>query len=249
MKTENNKKSQPFSGTSSAEKETNCALRTNFDIEGSTLLIAFGSMRLTNEVPPFEFMKTFKDMPAKSILVRDPNQYWYQRGLPGIATTIEGVGDYLQQLIVQLPVRKVVTFGGSMGGYAALYFGWYLAADQVHAFSPKTFLSPRKRLLYGDIKWRKGGLNHPLNRKILELHRDHQVNKHNLDLKRTLQDDNKKTKYCLYFSNQHRLDRLHCLRMRNIPGAEMFAQKQGGHRILNDMKKSGKLEKIISEAI
>ncbi len=236
-------------GSRSVEAKISCAFKTNLENESHTLLIAFGSMRLTHKIPPFEFVNAFKDVPAKSICVRDPNQYWYQRGLPSIAETLEGIGDYLQKLIAQLPVERIVTFGGSMGGYAALYFGWYLAADEVHAFSPKTFLSPLKRLLYGDFKWQKGGLNHPMNRKILDLYRDQRVKKSNLDLKRTLQNSNQKTRYCLYFSNQHRLDRLHCLRMNHIRNIEVYAEEQGGHRILNDMKKSGKLEKIIKDAI
>ena len=147
-----------------ANSEQPSAIREELEIESDVLLIAFSSMRLNHAVVPFEYDGVLRDVPVKKIFVRDLNQFWYQRGLPGIAGNLAGVGDYLTALIARQSVKKVVTLGGSMGGYAAIYYGWYVAADETHAFAPKTFLSPLKRLIHGDIRRHKGIVGHPLNK-------------------------------------------------------------------------------------
>ncbi len=231
------------------ENEIVPSIDTDFTSSSKTLLIAFGSMRLNHKVPPFEFVSAFKEMPAQKLFVRDPHQFWYQRGLPGISGSLKGTGAHLQNLVAQLGVDKVVTFGGSMGGYAALYFGWYLQANEVHAFSPKTFLAPLMRLIHGDIRHPGRHKSHPLNRKIMQLQRDPQVENSSLDLKRVLENANQKTKYFIYFNQRHRVDRVQCKRLKDMPGIELRHHDQGGHRILIDMKRSGQLEEIIRSSL
>ena len=40
-----------------------------------------------------------------------------------------------------------------MGGFAAILFGGSLNADEVHTFSPQTFISGSKRKLFADSRW------------------------------------------------------------------------------------------------
>lgn len=221
------------------------AIRKELEIESDTLLIAFGSMRLNRPDVPFEYDGVLRDTPAKKIFIRDPYQYWYQRGLPGIADSLAEVGAYLKSLIAQQSVKKVVILGGSMGGYAALYFSWYVGASETHAFAPKTFLSPQKRLFYGDFQRQKWKFGHPLNQKLMQLQIDRKVDKKNLDLKKVMSVSNNRSCYYLHYNRHNRLDRIHCERMQETPGVELIPYQNARHHISKDLKESGKLADII----
>ena len=61
---------------------------------------------------------------------------FYQRGIPGISSSIDETVVWLKRIIEFLGARIVRVFGGSAGGYAAALYGSLLGADAVYAFGP-----------------------------------------------------------------------------------------------------------------
>lgn len=62
---------------------------------------------------------------------------WYQRGIPGISTSIAETALFFKRIIAWLGCTHVRTVGCSMGAYAALLFGDLLSVDQVLACDPE----------------------------------------------------------------------------------------------------------------
>jgi hypothetical protein len=49
--------------------------------------------------------------------------------------------------------RQFLTIGQSMGGYAAIMFGFLLGVDKILSFGPLSFLNSRAALSYHDRRW------------------------------------------------------------------------------------------------
>ena len=64
-------------------------------------------------------------------------QCWYQRGISEKGN-ISKTCAILRKEIMDANVERVIFFGNSSGGYAALLFGKLLMVDEVHAFVPQT---------------------------------------------------------------------------------------------------------------
>ena len=91
----------------------------------------------------FSFLDRFEDLDASKIFIRDPYDAWYNRGVGDGLDSIEALTGYLRSEIARLRPNRVVMFGTSMGGYAALLLGLELGAESVVAVSPQSILDPR----------------------------------------------------------------------------------------------------------
>lgn len=87
--------------------------------------------------PPFEFLRLTEEMAVHRIFVRDLDQCWYQRGLPGIGTDVPQVAAALDVTLDKLGSSRRVFVGTSSGAFAAMLFGMLNRADAVLAFSPR----------------------------------------------------------------------------------------------------------------
>ena len=96
------------------------AVSADFSADSDQLFIAFGSLRLDRDLPPFEYVSSFRDLPVKKILLRDLHKLFFLRGLPGISNNILETRDYLQDICRREAINRLVVFGGSAGGYTAL---------------------------------------------------------------------------------------------------------------------------------
>ncbi|HEX5224860.1 MAG TPA: hypothetical protein VFW29_07005, partial [Solirubrobacteraceae bacterium] len=134
-------------------REAENALSLELDVESDTLLIAFGGMNQRIGIPPFEFFAAAGDIPVKRMFVRDLSQAWYHRGVPGAGADLMSVHELLAKTVAQHRVKRLVTAGGSAGGYAALVFGTLLGADTVLCFSPQTTLDMSELARMGDHRW------------------------------------------------------------------------------------------------
>jgi pimeloyl-ACP methyl ester carboxylesterase len=76
------------------------------------------------------------------LLVRDLSQNWYNAGLPDVGETIDDIAERLREELAARGVRRVITMGASMGGYAAILFGCMLGAERAIAIGPQTLLDP-----------------------------------------------------------------------------------------------------------
>ncbi len=206
----------------------------------NSLLIAFGGISGKMGVTPFEFFNLSKSFDTNRIYVRDFAQSWYHQGLPGIADDIDGIVDFLREKITQSHADKVIMVGNSMGGYAAILFGVLLDADTVHAFSPQTFINKLNRLRYFDRRWRK---------QIKKTY--HIKTKKYFDLKSVLHGSQNKLK-CqinIYYSDTHRLDKIHATHLTSFSNVKLNAYEKGGHRLVKHLRDTGELNKIISNSL
>ena len=92
----------------------------------------------------FHFFRTLQPLPGVTkLLVRDPSERWYNHGLPGSeGASVGETAARIRAELDELGAARVVTAGGSMGGYAAILYGCLLEAERVVALVPQTVLDP-----------------------------------------------------------------------------------------------------------
>jgi hypothetical protein len=215
----------------------------DFDASRNVLLLAFGGLAGRIGFPMFEFNRLTRGLQTTNkIYLRDPYNAWYHRGLPGIGADLEGVASFLKQYTKHPSTRRSIAVGNSGGGYAALLFGHLLGVDEIHAFSPKTFIDPIERLKARDVPpgfqlrdwwWliRRGERKY-------------------FDLKDVLsQSPSCKPTVHVYYSAHHRIDRLHANRIESVGGIHAHAHPHRRHGLIQLMKKSGELAEILERAV
>lgn len=82
---------------------------------------------------PYKFLKEAK---MNIIFVNDKGNRWYQAGIEGISDSSEQAAKQLVHLAREIGNGKVLTFGTSMGAYAALLFACLGDADSSVVFAP-----------------------------------------------------------------------------------------------------------------
>ena len=82
----------------------------------------------------FEWRNTTVRTAARNIFLRDVYKQWYLSGISSTYNTCKRVYGLLEELTAGY---RVITVGGSAGGYAALQFGCALGAEAIFAFSPQ----------------------------------------------------------------------------------------------------------------
>jgi len=219
------------------------SINIQFDSKQNVLLLVFGGFAQMIGMPFFEFNKITSGLGlVNKIYLRDIHRLWYHHGLPSVGNDIDAIASFLQQYTNHPSIRKTIVIGNSGGGYAALLFGYILEADEVHAFSPKTFIDPIKRIINYDIP-PKSGITY-LFRLFLHGQRKY------FDLKKVfLASAPKKGGFHIYFAENSRIDHLQATRMRSIPGIHLQPFRYDRHNLINILKRRGKLRKIIEQAI
>ena len=218
-----------------SQPETHVAL----DLSGTarTLLILFGGIAGGVSMPVFEFFRMTSGMPGKKAFLRDPRRGWYQFGLPGVGPTSQDVRRYLEQVIAEADVDRVVMAGASAGGYAAMLFGAWCGADQVLAFSPQSFIDAANRSLAGDNRWEP------------QIDHLHAMNPPEAvyDLREVLGASSPRID--LHVSNDDPLDLLHAHRLADFPNVTITEHEQGGHRLVKTLRDRGILAPLVQEAL
>jgi tetratricopeptide (TPR) repeat protein len=85
----------------------------------------------------FAQSKLLNGVEVDQIFVNTADNDWYQRGLPGVAPTIDQAIDRLAELLSSLGPRRVTCAGASMGAYASLLYGCRLGAQRVISVAPE----------------------------------------------------------------------------------------------------------------
>lgn len=123
-----------------AEIENFCEV---IDRKSPITVIGFAGLALGFAgLPSYEFRKSLESMGdiCNIILIRDVRRYWYHLTPEGNSGGLDFYTQYLQSQLQALETKYLITTGVSAGGFAALFFGWKLGADQILAFSPQTDL-------------------------------------------------------------------------------------------------------------
>ena len=205
---------------------------------GKNLYIFFGGIAAGIAMPPFEFYKTSKILDEHRVFIRDLSQSWYQRGLTGISTEVNGTADYIAGLIGELQPQKTFFVGNSMGGYAAILFSSLLGGEAI-AFAPQSFISPLLRIRYKDFRWQR----QVISTYFYSVRRDHIW-----DLKPLL-ERNKRNRVSIYVCPSHHLDSVHASRLSGIGGVRIFEIPGGGHDLVKVLRDSGRLPSIMAGQI
>lgn len=214
---------------------------TDYTADSDILLIAFGGMNSRMGMPPFEFFRIAQDYPVKKIFLRDLRQSWYQKGLPKIGKNAKGVFKYLKAETNQLNPQKIVMTGSSAGGLAALLFGYLLEVDLVLSFAPQTFIDTHTCFIVKDNRY------HPQITKLYQY--PHGIRKY-YNLSNFFQvEHNLKTKFHIYFDENHRLDQYHAHCLKNHRNVSLHPYQEGGHTLIRLLKERGELKQILLEAL
>jgi pimeloyl-ACP methyl ester carboxylesterase len=215
----------------------------NFDPQQHVLLLLFGGLAQQIGMPFFEFNKITSGLSrVNKIFLRDKYRSWYHRGLPRMGRDIDAVASFLQQYTAHASTHKIIAVGNSGGGYAALLFGALLGVDEVHAFSPKTFIDPIKRIINNDIPPKYGA------RHLLRLYL-HGKRKY-FDLKKVfLASASQKGNYHIYYAENNKKDHLHASHVKSISGIHLHSFQYDRHNLVMFLKQSNRLREIIQAAI
>ena len=199
------------------------------------LIITFGGINGGIYQPLFEF-KNFlqKYINCHFMFIRDTKQCWYHGGIIGFGKNINQVKLNIIKIIQTINYSKIITIGGSMGGYASLLFGQLINADGIIAFSPQTFIDQTNRKLYNDNRW-SNQINSIYN-KFDDTYYD--LLKLNFD----------KSKVNIIYGNNDKLDKIHCERFLTKNNIKINSYS-GGHNIVKYLRDSGILIKIINKFI
>ncbi len=202
--------------------------------EMKPLIIAFGGISGAIYQPVFEFKNFLQNnVDCHFIFVKDTNQCWYHKGAIGLGNNIESASHNLKSIINTINYSKVLTIGGSMGGFAALLFGSLLKVDGIISFSPQTFIDKKNRRLNADNRWSK---------QMKYVHNN--FSSEYFDLV-NLRFTNIKV-YSIY-GQEDRLDKIHTERMRS--NGINISSYTGGHNVVKTIRDNGELIKIINNCI
>lgn len=200
----------------------------------TTLMVAFSGISGGFGIYPFEFFNITRQFNVDKIFVKDQTKSWFQQGVHGMTASLEETAQLLRKLIDQHRYEKVVFLGNSMGGYAAIALGVLAGADEVLAFAPQTFLDPDNRSHHRDNRW-------PQEIGALPPQSDPRF----LDLKRLLDGSAFEGIVRLYYASDERIDAAHARHIESCRGVELSAYPEGGHLLVQHMKKSGELYRVL----
>jgi hypothetical protein len=118
-----------------------------------TLLIAFSGLDdFRKDNGKFDYFSFTRQNDFDVVLVRDINCTWYQMPLPGRPDSRSLLIEYLTH--VAQNYDRVITMGGSMGGFAAIMFGRLLDADLALPFAPQTCIYSEPGKIVGDERFK-----------------------------------------------------------------------------------------------
>ena len=219
---------------------------TDFSADSDVMLIAFASAVVGDDVPPYEFHSLVSDISCKKVFVRDLNRLWYHGGLPGFSDDVDQTLEGFRRLMEQQGVKKLITVGVSMGGYAAILYGTLLGAEQIYTFSPNTRIYSNLVLrLWG---WKTGTTEHV--KHIIKIKEEvKEEYKETLNLRHWLNKRQEYPEISVYYPSKNRTDSLHAINLRKMPNITLHPLDTKSHSIILPMYKSGKLKKMFIEAL
>lgn len=117
-----------------------------------SLIVAFTSYG-EDDAPPteHEWRGVLSTVPCHKLFLLDRHQHWYHSGVEGFSRDLAGTASRIRDLSAQLSVRRIMTLGSSMAGYAALRVGGMVQAEHVLALSSWTTISAEWRLDRGVV--------------------------------------------------------------------------------------------------
>jgi hypothetical protein len=200
----------------------------DLNTDSDVLVIAFGGLGLNFTIPRFEFVKILSDFNVNILFVKDKYQAYYQYGIETNGNITKTLA-ILEQKIAKIQPKKILLFGNSSGGYAALLFGFLLDFNkfpvaEVHAFAPRCLISPKCN-------------EYP------HIEREFQSLPHFFSVQQT-----PKCAFQLYYAKDCGTDQEFALSLK-CDWIKLHAYEEGGHELVRALKNQGILHTIIKNAI
>lgn len=222
-----------------------------YEDNGSKILfISFAGMGWKDSIPTFNFfnfMKKYKNI--DKLFLRDTGPpgskcltcRYYLLGFRHDKKGLENGIDFVKRLVTQKSYDKVVAFGCSAGGYAAILYGQFIDFTSTIVFNPQTVLTS-VRDDFGDI------YNAPNNAKYLRnLRKDSEYYQKALDLRNFLPFKNK---IKIHYSNNSNsnVDMKHAKYIES-DNCELIEHDSKDHLLALELKYVDKLKLIIDEEL
>ena len=213
---------------------------TDFETESDTLWVLFGGIQGGLGVKILEFGNITKNSPIKKMFVRDLNTMFFYKGIyeEDAVNNILDMKRYLSQKLIESGAKKIAFIGNSAGGYASLLFGKLLNVDEIHAFSPLSFLDRQNRILHNDNTLPEifDRLNNEIESNLF------------FDLVDVFNTYKTKTEgnYNIYYDQNSRIDKIHAERMGIFKEIILHPFSEGGHLVIKELKKNGILTEILT---
>ncbi|MBY0009993.1 alpha/beta hydrolase [Paenibacillus typhae] len=146
---------------------------------------------------------------------------------------------YLEDIIPANRFNKIIVFGLSMGGYAALLFGLLTKLNVVvHAIGPQTFLETEKKEYSDEIRWIMPFLNeipHDVPRKYLDLR--------NIFLEKAERLRLENNNFYIYYGIP---DRAYAERLRGFERVYLYEYNINLHNLAAYFQKRGELTEVLT---
>jgi pimeloyl-ACP methyl ester carboxylesterase len=217
------------------------AIELDLAADSDVLFVAFGGLAGKIGMPPFEFFRLAGDLPVKKVFLRDLRQAWYHYGLSDDRPGFDGVVEAIVDLRRRSGASRLVLFGNSAGGYAALAAGRLAGADEVHAISPQTFLSKQLRSRHGDERWPEA-IERTQERRP-------RVPEQLMDLALLFDAIDGDGQTYIHYGAGYPLDVAHAERLAGKAGVELRSYDAEDHDLVRRLRDDGRLGEIVRGAL
>ena len=161
---------------------------------------------------PLDFVRLSGAATRNLAMFRDfSDTYFHGYNLPEWSDLDSALKNQREILAACPKANELFCAGTSTGAYSAILFGHYLGADRVHAFAPRTLLQADR---------------FPADLEIPPQHRD---------LSQLLGQWNGKTRYYIYYAQDHAEDTQQAARLANCEGVELRPLPGKDHNVMIDI--------------
>jgi hypothetical protein len=212
-------------------KELQIANRPGAD---TVVLLFCGGVTYRLGMPLNAFHRWAGQMPAHLIYLRDFRDEFFLDGLSSIGGGLDQTLNFLRQTVTEFGARRILCYGFSVGGFAALHYGLLLNATNVLALGAPVDLRPGANLF---LRW---------SRAARRLHKEHS------GLRLNMVDEYRAApnppRVSLIYGEDNWDDRLHAERMRNCAFAKLRPVAQfAGHNPVIELIRRGEFESVLQE--
>lgn len=198
--------------------------------DSDTLVVVF-----TSANAGYDLVKTLLPFNINKLFLRDNMGVYYHLGLKNMTKGIDDTAEYIISQMEELGVKRTLSVGTSCGGYAALLFAYLCGMEEAYAFAPQTIVGGTR---INEIKDDRFGNMYVTGKTVTPEY---------FDLSIAMADSTYPT-YHVWYDEEEKLDKIHAHNLDKIRNIH-FHHGSGGHQILWEMKRNGKLLPLFEDII
>ena len=171
------------------------------------------------------------------IYLRDNTRLLFNDGIESVADSYEGTLEIIKQRIKELGAKKIICFGNSGGGFAAIRYGIDLNAEKIIGINGVTNVCRDFMIADGRAK--------------IVINRMQKYPEKYKNLKLYIEENPEYTgSITMYYSELVGHDKLQTLNLEGVAGVELRPiVGNGSHDLLGDLEEKGQLMEFLSEMI